>query len=99
MTVASVTVELIPFLLDDNSWKQDLEPSRVSVMPDCAGYPLEIVGVCLPFVLVRTPSGAHGTLDLRRHRVVRLSSKFAKMASKRIRANHRVKTSECGGDG
>lgn len=86
VTVAHETAEFI-FCLDE--WRKQVEPTRVTFMPDCAGQPLRVVSVCLPYVLVRTPERKHETLDLRRHHLVRLSRAYGKQAFDRLGKSRR----------
>jgi len=58
---------------------------RFTCLPCGPLQPLEVVSVCLPFVLVRQPDGRHLTLDIRRCRLARLSEEFARKATKRLR--------------
>ena len=50
-----------------------------------AGLPLRVVTVCLPFVLVEKPCGTHESVDVRRVRLARLSDRYGRKASKRLR--------------
>jgi hypothetical protein len=43
-----------------------------------AGTPLKVKAISLPFVFVRKPCGGHLTLDVRQHRLVRLSAEYAR---------------------
>lgn len=65
---------------EDESWKGE---SSVVVTPSYAGVPLRVVGVCLPFVLAEKPDGRHWTLDVRRHELARLSSRYGSEAFRR----------------
>lgn len=49
-------------------------------IPYDAGEPLRVVGVCLPFVFVKTAPGGHDTLDTRRQTLVRLGKIYGKRA-------------------
>jgi hypothetical protein len=55
---------------------------RISMMPDEAAEPLKVKAVCLPFVLVRSPSGQERALDVRRFHLARLDDRFARAAWK-----------------
>ena len=68
------------------------EPVRVRLSGQCAGKPLKVKAICLPYVLVKLPNGRHGTLDTRRHRLVRLSDGYAKMAWKQYRKKRKKKS-------
>ena len=41
------------------------------------GTPLKVKAISLPFVFVKQPTGQHKTLDVRQHRLVRLSASYA----------------------
>lgn len=65
-------------------WCSDLQllpPAEPVRMPwhtaDC-GQPLKIKAICLPYVFVKKPCGEHRTLDVRRHRLVRLAPDYAR---------------------
>ena len=50
---------------------------RLTVRSSVGGTPLKVKAICLPFVFVKKPCGTHRTLDVRQHRLVRLSSEYA----------------------
>lgn len=54
--------------------RAEIEPIRVRVMPDCAGWPYRVLAVCLPFLLVEEPEhdGVYN-LDTRRLELARVS--------------------------
>ncbi len=54
--------------------------ARVTVMSDDAGKAKKIVEVCLPFVLVKDATGKLDSLDLRRHRIARLTKAYGRRA-------------------
>jgi hypothetical protein len=57
------------------------EVIRVRYLPTAdAGTPLEVQSICLPFVLVKHPSGEERPLDLRKFRVARLTKSYATRA-------------------
>jgi hypothetical protein len=58
---------------------------RVQTWPHQAGAPLHVQTICLPFVLVETPTGEAQTLDVRQVQLVRLSGDYARRARKRLR--------------
>lgn len=83
--VFHIVEELLPFwCLDENNWKK-IEPLHFVLMPGREVAPLRVVEVCVPFVLVEQPDGNHRTLDLRRHRLARVSDRFGQRAFKRLR--------------
>jgi hypothetical protein len=43
-----------------------------------SGVPLKVKAICLPFVFVKKPCGEHRTLDVRQHRLARLSADYAR---------------------
>jgi hypothetical protein len=49
------------------------------------GTPLRVKEVCLPFVLAQAPDGTHRTIDVRRVRLLLLSDRFGKKASKKLK--------------
>ncbi len=55
---------------------------RLCYLPESGGVPLKVISVCLPFVLVKQPSGSRQTLDIRKVRLARLDAKYAKAAWK-----------------
>lgn len=84
VTITDVTCELVPLLCDE-SWRTRAEAIKVRLTPGCAGWPQKVVTICLPFVLVKDPRGVHGTIDLRRCRIARLTRDYRKEAFKRFR--------------
>lgn len=81
VAVMRVTYEVPSFywcgepVLEDRS-----ELVRLRMLPEQRTTPLKVVAVCLPFVLVSSPTGEARTLDLRRHQLARLDWSFAKSA-------------------
>ena len=63
------------------------EPIRIRFMADEAGQPHKVIGVCLPFVYVETPSASVLHLDTRKHQIVRLDGACARMVWKRLRSD------------
>jgi hypothetical protein len=53
------------------------EPVRLALMPPLGGVPLQVHSLCLPFLLVKTASGALRNLDVRRHHLARLDTAYA----------------------
>ncbi len=58
------------------------EPVRLACRSAAGGTPLKVKAICLPFVFVKQPCGQHQTLDVRRHRLVRLSDDYARLVWK-----------------
>jgi hypothetical protein len=65
------------------------EPVRIAFMLNNGGVPYRVRSVCLPFVLVKTPSGRSRNLDVRRHRLARLNRAHALAAWKACKKSHR----------
>ncbi|RMF75386.1 MAG: hypothetical protein D6744_13560 [Planctomycetota bacterium] len=77
VTITHELVESMPLcFIDDSATTQ--KPKRVWLMPATAGRPLVVREVCLPFVFVETSKGKFRTLDVRRHRLARVSKKYAR---------------------
>jgi hypothetical protein len=64
------------------------EPVRVPFVPKNGGVPLRVRSVCLPFILVKTPSGDLRNLDVRRYRLARLNRAHALAAWKAYKKSH-----------
>jgi hypothetical protein len=75
------------FLCGDQTWESPSELVRWQWMAP-PGEPMKVVEVSLPFVLVRQADGKHRTLDMRRHRLARVSERFGRKAFKRFRRDH-----------
>jgi hypothetical protein len=58
------------------------EPVRIPFVPRNGGVPLRVRSVCLPFILVKAPSGELRNLDVRRYRLARLDRAHALAAWK-----------------
>jgi len=79
ISVLSVISEMPSFMWD--SCDLSLRPEeliRLKYIPERAGHPLKIIGICLPFVYVRSSNKAVEILDLRLTQVVRLDRHCAK---------------------
>lgn len=63
---------------------------RLQCRTSDGGTPLKVKAICLPFVFVKSPAGEHRILDVRRHRLVRLSSDYAGLVWK-VMAKHKGK--------
>ncbi|MEX2219903.1 MAG: hypothetical protein WD749_14220 [Phycisphaerales bacterium] len=88
IAVAQTVFEFFPYWLTE-AWRCP-PVFRVALLsgPE-SGLPLRVKEVCLPFVLVQAPDGAHRTLDTRRVRLMLLSDRFGRKASKKLRAKPR----------
>lgn len=62
--------------------QDEVKPNRVTLIPWDAGRPMKVLSVCLPFVLVVDTARTTDTLDLRRHRIAKLSSAHGRKAFK-----------------
>src|SRR4029079_4354401 len=58
------------------------EPVRLACKSSDGGTPLKVKAICLPFVFVKSPSGQHRTLDVRRHQLVRLDADYGELVWK-----------------
>jgi hypothetical protein len=65
------------------------EPVRVRFMASNGGQPTKVMSICLPFVLVRTPTGERQALDIRRVQLARLNPRYAKRTWKAQKKMHR----------
>ncbi len=83
LTTTRVTVEFLPDVCDPYRGRT-VEPMRCDIMPWCAGTPMRVEAVCVPFVYVRTPSGDREAIDLRRYSVVRLAPTYGQKAFKTL---------------
>ena len=97
ISVLSVISEMPSFMWD--SCDLSLRPEeliRLKYIPERAGHPLKIIGICLPFVYVRSSNKAVEILDLRLTQVVRLDRHCAKeiwrLARKRSAAANNLET-------
>ena len=70
---------------DCDGWSLYDRPTRYRRIPRHAGRPLEVIGVCLPFVYTRTPDGKVKTLDIRKSRLARLDAECAQTVWDSIR--------------
>ncbi|MEX0642749.1 MAG: hypothetical protein WD468_08620 [Pirellulales bacterium] len=66
----------------DNTLLTPEEPVRIRFIASTCGIPLKVKSVCLPFVLVKHPTGVQRSLDLRKCRVARLTKRYATRAWK-----------------
>lgn len=61
------------------------EPVRIGWRSADSGQPLKVIDFCLPFVLVKRPSGRHETLDMRSNQLVKLDERYARRAWKLLK--------------
>ncbi|MEX2216912.1 MAG: hypothetical protein WD768_22555 [Phycisphaeraceae bacterium] len=83
VTITHVMYELLPDECTSIP-QRVIDPLRVTLMCPCAGRPMKVVEVCLPFVLVKDPAGTHLTIDLRRYQIALLSNTFGRKAFRKI---------------
>jgi hypothetical protein len=69
---------------EDWSLSRD-RPVTIRFITNCDGAPLRVKSVCLPFVLVKQPSGQSLTIDLRKCQLARLDRQYARRAWKAYR--------------
>ena len=65
------------------------EPVRVPFVPNNGGVPLRVRSICLPFILVKAPTGKLRNLDVRRYRLARLDRAHARAAWKARKKSRR----------
>ena len=85
ITTLYVVYEFLRCSPGDAAWRPVTTISTRWLPFEHAGVPLRVVEVCLPFVLVESADGSHGTIDTRRHQLAALSEKFGKRAFKKLR--------------
>ena len=86
VAILDMVYELPSFLWNSESHVlSPHEPVCIRFCGPCAGKPLKVKSICLPFVLVKLPNGRYRTVDVRRCRLVRLGHGYAKMAWKQYR--------------
>jgi len=91
VAVLYVIGEYVPWLaLDEAGWRR-AEPVRVQLLPRFGDHPMKVIDVCLPYVLVKEADGDYRTLDVRRHRLARVTRRFARTAFERVRAQQKRK--------
>lgn len=69
----------------DDSLHPREEVVRIRSTPCDEAMPLEVIDVCLPFVLVETPQREGKTLDVRRVRLASLNRAFARRTRRALR--------------
>jgi hypothetical protein len=94
VAVLHVVDEYLPLgCLFGETWTP-IEPLRVLWLPEPRGLPMKVLDVCLPFVLVKRPKGDCRTLDVRRQRLARVSTRFGRAAFERVKAARRKRKRE-----
>lgn len=69
----------------DSAIQRREETVRIGYLPETGGVPLKVRSICLPFVLVKRPTGDDQTIDVRKVRLARLERGYAKAAWKKLR--------------
>jgi hypothetical protein len=78
VAILTEVVEFPSFYWFEGSLGERDELVRVRCIPAGSGLPLKVKAICLPFVLVKTPSGDRETVDVRKVQLVRLNKGYAK---------------------
>ena len=87
-----VIAEIPSFWWRCDSWSLPIEePVRIRFLPNYEGVPLKVRSVCVPFVLVKAPSGEQKVLDLRSCQLAKLDSAHAVRAWKALKRTARDK--------
>lgn len=85
ITILHVVLEILgDFCVADTRYTR-IEPVQIQCLPFGEPPVLEVDAVCLPYVLARDAKGAPRTLDIRRHRLARLTESFGRQSFKRAR--------------
>ncbi len=91
--------EVPSFYWDDDVMLPRDEPVRIRFVSEGGGVPLKVKGVCLPFVLVKHPSGQRTAVDVRRCRLARLDRRYAAAAwrayKKSLKAETKAQPKKC----
>lgn len=61
------------------------QPVRIRFTCSSDGAPLKVKAICLPFVLVKGPTGSQTSLDLRNCQLARLDNRYARRTWKAAR--------------
>jgi len=78
VTPLYVIAELPSFLWNGDAVTLPLDaPIRMQFVPPDGGTPMQVKSVCLPFVLVKLPTGKKESLDIRLCRLARLDPEYA----------------------
>lgn len=86
VTPLSTVIEVPSYWWPADGWSmRHDEPVRVRVLNTCDGVPLRVKAVCLPFALVKRPTGRMMTLDTRQCQFARLDPAYGKRAWKTLK--------------
>jgi hypothetical protein len=87
-----VIAEIPSFWWRSDSWTLPIEePVRIRFLPNYEGMPLKVRSVCVPFVLVKAPSGEQKVIDLRSCQLAKLDKSHAMQAWKALKCTKRAK--------
>ena len=78
----------IPACMFESQLQPLEEPIRVRMTPDDSGNPFKVCAICLPFVFVKHANGRLETLDVRRHKLVKLKRSYAIQVWKKLKNQH-----------
>jgi hypothetical protein len=92
IAVLHVINEHMPFLCSEEFLRDRTEPVKIRWLGGAGMPPMKVIDVCLPFVLVRQPTGKVRTLDVRRLRLARLSDAYGRKAFRAFKAAEKEKT-------
>jgi len=81
IAVTHTRFELIPDNLEPMLGGTEIEPIRLTALPGDAGTPMQVVAMCLPFVIGETVIDERVVVDTRRHALTKVSEDYA-MAAK-----------------
>jgi hypothetical protein len=90
VTPLHVFYDFPSFFWDDCAIGSRGETVRICYLPESGGVPLKVKSICLPFVLAQHASGEQQTLDIRKVRLARLDSEYAKAAWKVCKKKKKV---------
>ena len=86
VAVLSRVSEIPPYFWDCSAMSgEPAQMVRLKYIPDEAGRPCKVIGICLPFVYITRPHGEVECLDLRLTQLVRLNAACAKHVWKKLR--------------
>ena len=71
------------------------EAVRIKRASPTSGRPLEVIGICLPFLLVEDPFGKVMSLDIRQVELLKLDGEYARLARKKLKKGSASKRAGC----
>ncbi len=86
LTALHAVTEIVPWW-DADTFGGCPAPIRVAHLPKNPVPPVQVLEVCLPLLLVRTPQGKHRLLDVRRYRLARVSERFGRRVFEQFAAD------------